>query len=412
MNALDRWREIGGSLRRRRLRTGLTALSVAWGIFMLVLLLAAGNGFANATDNAFGDEAGNSVWLFGSLTTKPFGGRPKGRSIPMDNEDFKLVSQTARQADHISARTYYGPGQLNVSHRGRQGAFEMKAVHPDHQYIEKTILIRGRYLNEADLRDRRKVVVAGKRAVMVLFEEGADAIGQDIKIGKSVFTVIGILDDTGRQESGTLYVPSTTAQLVFSGSNRIHQVMMTVGNTPVAEVEHLVHDLRRRLANRHSYDPTDTGGIEIFNAHLIFEKLQALMSAIRSFVWLMGLGTIMAGIVGVGNIMLISVKERTKEFGIRKALGATPWSIVLMVMEESLLVTTAAGYMGLVAAVGVVESVKKLLPKNDFIRNPEVDIGVGLWATAILVVAGILAGLWPARRAARIHPSEAFRAEG
>ncbi len=411
MNSLDRWREIGASLGRRKLRTSLTALSVAWGIFMLVILLAAGNGLANGADTAFRDDAANSVWLFPSRTTKPFAGRPKGRSIRMDNEDFSLVAKSVKVADHLSAR-FEPPGIANVSRRDKHGVFPVKAVHADNRYLEKTIITEGRYLNEADVRQRRKVVVAGRKAVSILFPRGEDALGGEITIGRSAFTLIGVSETVGDQkEQETLYIPITTGQLVFGGTNEIDRLMFTVGDTPVKVAEAVVEDLRRRLANRHGYDPTDPRGIRVRNNHFMHQKMQGVLWAIRSFVWLIGLGTILAGVVGVGNIMLISVKERTKEFGIRKALGATPWSIVLMVMEEALLVTTVAGYLGLVAAVGVVEFAKTMLPGNDFFKNPDVDIGVGLSATAILVVAGILAGLWPARRAAKVHPVEAFRAE-
>lgn len=411
MNALDRWREIYASLSRRRLRTALTALSVAWGIFMLVVLLAAGNGLANGAETAFRDDAANSVWLFPGRTTKAFAGRPKGRSIRMDNEDFNLVAQAVPEADHISAR-FYPKGLINVSRHGRQGNFPVRAVHADHKHLEKTTITAGRYLNEDDLLHKRKVAVVGQKAISILFPRGENALGKDIAIGKNTFTIVGISEEEGDQdEQQTLYIPITTGQLVFSGANHIDLLLFTVGDASVADSERVVEDLRRRMANRHGYDPTDTRGIRMRNNHFMHQKMQGVLWAIRSFVWLIGLGTILAGVVGVGNIMLISVKERTKEFGIRKALGATPWSIVLMVMEEALVVTTVSGYMGLVAAVGVVEFAKKLLPENDFFKNPDVDIAVGLSATVILVVAGILAGLWPARRAAKVHPIEAFRAE-
>lgn len=411
MNTLDRWREIGASLARRKLRTGLTALSVAWGIFMLVVLLAAGHGLANGADNAFRDDATNSVWLFPSRTTKPFAGHPKGRSIRLTNEDHALVSRAVVEADHITAR-YHPRGESTVSRKGRRSQLPVKAVHPDHQYLEKTTISQGRYLNDADLAERRKVVVAGRKAVELLFPRAEEALGQTITIGKATFTVVGIFEDTGEQrEQETLYIPISTGQLAFGGSNQIDQLMFTVGDTPASAVEPVIADLQRRLGNRHGYDASDKGAIRVRNNHFMHQKMQGVLWAIRSFVWLIGLGTILAGVVGVGNIMLISVKERTKEFGIRKALGATPGSIVLMVIEEALVVTTVAGYLGLVAAVAAVEAAKTLLPDNDFFQNPDIDIGVGLSATAILVVAGLLAGLWPARRAARIAPVEAFRAE-
>lgn len=398
---------------RRRLRTALTALSVAWGIFMLVVLLAAGNGLANGAETAFRDDAANSVWLFPTRTNKPFEGRPKNRRIVMSNEDHDLVKATVNVADHMTSR-YLPRGNLMSARGANQGTFPVRAVQPDHQYLERTTITQGRYINDADQQDRRKVAVVGRKAVKVLFPHGEDdrALGGEIRVGRTTFTIVGIFDDKGDQgEQETIYIPLSTGQLVFAGNQTIDQLMFTVGSTPVPQTDVIVKEAKRRLAKRHGFDPSDTGGIRIRNNHFMHQKMQGVLWAIRSFVWLIGLGTILAGVVGVGNIMLISVKERTKEFGVRKALGATPWSIVLMVLEEALVITTASGYLGLVAAVALIEFAKTLLPDNDFFKNPDVDIGVGLSATVILVIAGLLAGFWPARRAARIAPVEAFRAE-
>lgn len=412
MNTLDRWREVGSSLARRKLRTALTALSVAWGIFMLVLLLAAGNGLANGAESAFRDVATNSVWLFPSPTQKAFAGHPKGRVIRMTNDDFTFVKNAVTEADHVSAR--YRPREdATVSRRGRQGSFSVKAVPAENRFLERTHISRGRYLDELDILERRKVAVAGQKVISVLFPGGEDPLGQPISIGRSTFTIVGTFSDEGDQgEQDTIFIPLSTGQLVLGGTKDVDRVMFTVGNTPVAEAEAVVDDLKRRLGARHGFDPTDKGAIRVRNNHFMHQKMMGVLWAIRSFVWLIGLGTILAGVVGVGNIILISVKERTKEFGVRKALGAKPSSIVLMVLEEALLVTTTAGYLGLVAAVATVEFGSRLLPDdNTFFRNPEVDVRVGLMATLILVVAGLLAGLWPARRAARVNPVEALRAE-
>jgi putative ABC transport system permease protein len=413
MRAIDRWREIFSSLARRRLRTALTALSVAWGIFMLVVLLAAGNGLANGAETAFRDNAANSVWLSPARTNKPFEGRPKNRRVVMSNEDYDLVKATVNEADHMTSR-YLPRGGLMSARGANQATFPVKAVQPDHQYLERTTLSQGRYINEADLNERRKVAVVGRKVVKVLFPHGEDdrALGAEFRVGRTTFTIVGIFNDKGDQgEQETIFIPLSTGQLVFAGSPTIDQLMFTVGNTSVPQTDVIVKETKRRLAKRHGFDPSDTGGIRIRNNHFMHQKMQGVLWAIRSFVWLIGLGTILAGVVGVGNIMLISVKERTKEFGVRKALGATPWSIVLMVLEEALVITTASGYLGLVAAVAVIEFAKTVLPDNDFFKNPDVDIGVGLSATVILVIAGLLAGFWPARRAARIAPVEAFRAE-
>lgn len=412
MRLLDRWREIFATLNRRKLRTALTALSVAWGIFMLVVLLAAGQGLANGAETAFRDDAANSVWLYATRTTKPYQGQPRGRRLRLSTDDYNLIEQGVPIADHVAAR-YHPRKDATARYKDRESPLPVRGVHAEHRFIERTTIERGRFINETDVTERRKVAVMGRKAADTLFPDGEDPIGAYVTFGKTTFRIVGLSSEEGEQrEQETVYVPITTAQLVFGGNNRVDQVMFTVGNATVAETEAALTDVRRRLAQMHAYDPTDKGGIRIRNNHEMHQRMSRVLWAIRTFVWLIGLGTILAGVVGVGNIMLIAVKERTREFGIRKALGATPASIILMVIEEALVITTVSGYLGLVAAVALVEGISHLLPASDFFKNPEVNLGVGLAATGVLVIAGLLAGLWPARRAARVNPVEALRSEG
>ncbi len=411
-STIDRWREILLTLSRRRLRTVLTALSVAWGIFMLVVLLAAGKGLSNGADNAFRDDAMNSVWIQGGNTRKAYQGQSKGRRIRLTNEDFALVSQVATIADHKSAR-FFPRADALTSFRGNQANFQIRGVHPDYQYLEKTTMETGRFLNAIDITERRKVAVLGRNVVNRLFRDGTEPLGADINIGKNKFRVVGTFADAGEQrEQETVYVPISTAQLVFGGAQKVDGILFSVGSSTVEETNATVKNLTRRLAEKYGFALNDLGALRVMNRHEFSQKLNGVFFAINAFVWLIGLGTILAGVVGVGNIMMIAVKERTREFGVRKALGARPASIVMMVLEEALVVTTASGYLGLVAAVAVVEFAKTLLPETDFFRNPDVNLTVGLLATGVLVLAGLLAGFMPARRAAAINPIEALRSEG
>jgi putative ABC transport system permease protein len=218
-------------------------------------------------------------------------------------------------------------------------------------------------------------------------------------------------DEGGEGEMETIYLPISTAQRTFNGADRVAMIMMTVGDASVTESQAIAKDLRLRLAERHDFDPEDQRALQISNAVVEFQRFVNLMGGIRAFVWVIGVGTLLAGVVGVSNIMMIAVKERTKEIGIRKALGATPWSVMSLVLKESVLVTAAAGYFGLVSGVALLEVMSRGLTQSSFFRNPSVDVKVALSATVLLVVAGALAGFFPARRAAAIRPVEALRDE-
>jgi putative ABC transport system permease protein len=272
-------------------------------------------------------------------------------------------------------------------------------------------LLAGRFINEFDLRERRKVAVIGPEVRSTLF--GArDPLGEYIAIRGVKYKVIGLYRDDGSQnELKKIYVPITTAQLVYSQPEHVHHIMYTVGEASLEESERMADVTRELLARRHHFSPDDKRAIRINNNLVQFTKIQEIFDWISIFVWVVGVGTIFAGIVGVSNIMLISVKERTVEFGVRKAIGASPWSILRMVLQEALLVTSLAGYAGLTAGALLVELVGRYLPENDYFRDPEVDFRVAIFAMAILVAAGMLAGLIPALRAARVKPVVAMREE-
>jgi putative ABC transport system permease protein len=420
---LDRWREILETMWRRKLRTALTALSVAWGIFMLVVLLAAGNGLANGAEVEFSRDAMNSVWVNGWRMSKPFEGNPVGKWVRLYNDDHELARKTVPILEVSSAVV----GMDARVRRGMlTGGFSVLGVLPDHEVIEKTDMVGGRFLNADDQSHRRKVAVIGAKVRDALFARDARVIGEQIEIARIPFTVVGLFEaETEEWEQQTIYVPLSTAQLLLTWGprgpnaqgqarvigNRLERFGFTVGEATAAQTTTAIDNLRAQLAARKGFAPDDKQAVRIWNNQEVYERFRGLFRGIRTFVWLIGLGTILAGVVGVSNIMLISVQERTREIGVRKAVGAPPSSIIAMILQEAMAVTLVSGYLGLCAGVALVSFAQKVIPPSPFFRQPEVDLLVGLGATSVLVVAGMLAGLFPALRAARISPIAALRVE-
>ncbi len=405
---LDRWREIGESLTRHKLRTALTMLSVAWGTFILVVLLGAGRGLQNNVEWEFRDDATNSIWIYRGETSRPYAGHPVGRRIQMTNDDYDLLVQTL-DVEHATARFYLEGRSATAAWQGRSASFGVRAVHPDHRYLENSLITAGRYIDELDLLERRKVAVIGTEVARFLFR-GADPIGEWIDVARVPFRVVGVFDDTGGEsETSQIYLPITTAQASFGGERRIHQLMFTVGDASVAEATAMADQLQQALAARHHFDPQDGRALRVRNNVEQFERITRIFRLLDAFVWLVGIGTVTAGIVGVSNIMLVVVRERTAEIGLRKALGATPGSIVGGIVQEAVLMTAVSGYLGIVAGVGLLEVLRAWLPDNPYLRDPEVTLWPAVVAALLLVAFGGLAGFVPAWRAARIHPVEALR---
>ena len=405
---LDKWQEIFNSIRRHKLRTALTALGVFWGIFMLVILLGAGNGLQNGVEEEFADDAINSIWVRRGTTSIPYNGLPKGRRIQFTNDEYDLLEQNYKELDHITGR-FYLSGDRTVSYGNKKVSYPVRAVHPGHMYLENTIITSGRYINDHDLRDFRKSAVIGKVVQDDLFN-GTDPIGKEITVGGIVYKIVGTYRDTGNEsEMRIIYLPVSTAQKVYAGTDELHQLMFTVGDLNVEESKALEEDIRAAFARQLQFDVNDRKALFMFNAVENYQEFISLFTAIRLFVWFVGIGSIIAGVIGVSNIMLIIVKDRTKEIGIRKALGATPYSIVSMILQESVFITSIAGYFGLLAGVGVISLMSSM--EVEYFRHPQVDFGLGLIAILILVIAGALAGLMPALQAARINPVTAMKTE-
>ena len=406
----DKWQEIFSTINKNKLRTFLTGFSVAWGIFMLIILLGSGQGLQNGVQHQFADDATNSLWVYAGQTTKAYKGTNAGRRIQFTNRDYERTKSLDKHIDHITGR--FRVGSKQISYKNNYGSYDIRAVHPDNKYLENTIITQGRFLNRLDMEKFGKVIVIGEIVRKDLFKNGEKALGKYVEVGSIPFKIIGVFKDKGgNREMRKVYIPVSTAQRVFNGADNLNQVMFTVGDATLDQTKAIETKLRNEFAAIHHFDPADQRAIHINNDLDNFQKVMNLFLGIRIFIWIIGIGTIIAGIVGVSHIMMIVVKERTKEVGIRKALGATPGSIVGLILLESVLITSMAGYIGLMAGVGLLELVSKFMPPSDFFRNPQANIGIALMAMVLLVIAGAIAGFIPARKAASIKPIEALRDE-
>jgi len=412
MFEIDKWQEIYSTVRKNKLRTFLTGFSVAWGIFMLIVLLGSGSGLENGVKEQFKGGATNGVWISSGKTSLQYKGLKIGRQIKFTNEDYKSIKTTVNGPDHISARLFLGNNL--ISYKNEYGSFFLSPCHPDYGFIKELEMIQGRFLNNIDINEFRKVAVIGEKVKSGLFK-GSDtvAMGKYIKINGVLFKVVGIFRDFSRNddEQKRVYIPISTAQRVFQGENVINQISFTTGDASAQEADLMIKKSRAVLSKMHTFDMDDNRAVNIWNKNEEVQKFKSLFAGIRLFIWIIGIGTIVAGIVGVSNIMMIVVKERTKEIGIRKSLGATPWSIVGLIMQEAVVITSFAGYIGLVLGVGVLEVVSKKMPPTQFFKNPEADFSIAIMATILLVIAGAIAGFFPAMKAARVKPVEALRDE-
>jgi putative ABC transport system permease protein len=405
---LDKWQEIFSTINKNRMRTFLTGFSVAWGIFMLIILLGSGKGLQNGIEAQFKQDAVNTIWFGAGTTSKAYKGFRSGRQITFTNEDYEFVKNNVEGVDKISARYYMWQNRV-ISYRKEYGVYDLIASHPDYFDIENATMVEGRFLNQIDIQKKRKVVVIGVPVRNSLFKNGKNPIGEYIKINNVPFQVVGVFTEKNERDQTRAYLPISTAQMITGGGNEIHN--LTITSNLSARESDLEASLRAEMSERHKFDKDDQNAMWMWNTLKEFKKFTNLFLGIQIFVSIIGAFTIIAGIVGVSNIMIIVVNERTKEIGIRKAIGASPLSVVNMILFEAIIITGLAGYMGLVLGVGLLGLVSSVLPQNDFFLNPEVNFTTALVATVVLIVAGSLAGLMPAIRASRIRPVEALRDE-
>lgn len=406
---IDKWQEILSTIDKNRMRTFLTGFSVAWGIFMLIVLLGSGKGLQNGIDAQFRQDAVNTIWFGAGTTSKTFQGLKSGRQIQFTNEDYSFVRDRMEGVDKISARYYMWQNRV-ISYNKDYGVFDLICVHPDFKDIENATMQEGRFINNIDIQRRRKVAIIGLPVKDALFKNGKQPIGEYIKINDVPFQVVGVFTDKNERDQTRVYLPITTAQMISGGENHIHNLSIT-STLNAKESEEFEKKLRAEFAKKHRFDKEDQNAMWISNTVKEYKMFTNLFVGIQIFVSIIGAFTIIAGIVGVSNIMIIVVNERTKEIGIRKAIGATPLSIVSMILLEAVFITGLAGYIGLLLGIGTLELVSSIIPENQFFVNPEVDFSIAIISTLVLILAGSLAGLMPALRASKIRPVVALRDE-
>jgi putative ABC transport system permease protein len=416
---LDHLQEIWAALSKNRLRTLLTAFGVFWGIFLLVILLGSGQGLKNGVTQGFSGMATNSFFVWGQRTSKPFAGLPAGRRVQFTDQDTMILRRDLANAELVAPRLRLGGhrGGATATRGTESSAFNIMGDMPEILGIQSLLVDRGRFVNRIDVEEKRKVAVIGKRVVEVLFADGVAPVGETININGVAFQVVGTFRSraTGGNEerdAETIFIPFTTFQQAFNAIGRVHWFAVTAADrAPALEVQEKALSVLRA---RHKIAPDDRRGIGSFNLAEEYRKIQGLFTGIRLLMWIVGAGTLSAGAIGVSNIMLIVVRERTKELGLRRAVGATPWMVMSQVVFEAVLLTAVAGLLGMSAGVGVLELASRLVPvtgERQMFLNPGVHLFDAARAVVVLIGAGALAGMLPARRAVAVSPVVALRSE-
>lgn len=412
----DKWQEIFQTIAKNPLRTFATAFGVFWGILMLILLLGAGQGLQNGVQKSMLLDAINSIWIIPTRTSISYQGMPAGRQHPFSEEDLESVSKNVEGIDLMSPENWM-QGNYQVKWKNRATPFGVYGTDSDYFGIKVTQkVINGRALNPLDDKEKRKVCYIGDKVAESIFPPDVDPIGEYLDIKDVNFKVVGVFkfeSSNGMDQAQRIYIPFTTFQSIFNPGKQVTLFAVTTQTgTSGAELE---HNITKYVKQRQTIHPDDNRAYWVHNQEEEHQKVAQLFLGIKIFIWLVGLGTLTAGIVGVSNIMIIVVKERTKEIGIRKAIGAKPSSIVGMILQESVFITSVAGYIGLVLGVALLEGVNSIMEtmgfENEFFRRPEINFQVAIAALVILVIAGALAGFFPAMRAAKVKPIEALNDE-
>ncbi len=413
---IDIWQEILATIKKNKMRTFLTGFSVAWGIFMLMILLGSGNGLSNGVAANFMNDAINAMWIWTGETTIPYEGMKTGRPIQFHNDDQEVVQKISGVG--VSSGRYF-MGNTRYSYNKESGEYTTITCQPELKEVENLVIHEGRFINHIDILQKRKVVVLGTDIKTALFKDST-ALGEYVNINSVPFKVVGISSEPGSTRNRNAYMPLSTAQMIFNGSNRLHNLALTINATTLEESQTIEDQIRNVLARKNKFDPKDEGALGLFNKLEAYIQTMKIFQAIKIFIWIIGMGTLIAGIVGVSNIMLIVVKERTKEIGIRKAIGASPSSVIGLIMLESILITTIAGYIGLVLGTGLMELINYFMVSSASVApeqgesiflNPTVDFNIAVASTLLLIIAGAIAGYIPAKRAASIKPIVALRDE-
>lgn len=413
-------KEIWQTAQRNKLRTGLTGFAVAWGIFMLIVLLGAGNGLINANLQQSNRFLSNSMIVYGGRTTKPYQGLQEGRNIRLQTRDVEATSGDFKtNIDEVGARYSV---EAVITNQQEYINTTVLGVYPNHTKIDKMELLRGRFINDLDQRERRKVLVlSNKQAKELNPDDGKALVGRYVEVNNFMFQVVGIYKDNENGDAVAFSTYSAIKSIFGANTEDAGNIEFTFhGLTTEKDNEDFEKDYRRRINANHQAHPEDESAIWLWNRYTQSLQMEQGISIIRTALWIVGLFTLLSGIVGVSNIMLITVKERTHEFGIRKAIGAKPWSILRLIITESVIITTFFGYVGMVLGVLANEymdatvghdSIDTGLFKATMFLNPTVGLDVCFEATLVMVIAGTIAGLIPAYKASRIRPIEALRAD-
>ncbi len=413
---LDNWAEIFSTIKKNKMRTFLTGFSISWGIFMFCVLLAAGNGLRNGMKSSFGDRSVNSLQYWGRRTSIPFNGFPDNRPIRLDEKDLDLIEGNVQEADEISGMIF---ADVNANFGTRNISCQFQGVGLEYKSISglKIKDNQGRFLNEMDIKEKRKVAVINQRLKEVLFNN-ENPVGQLFLAGNLAYRVIGVYEEDTWGDNAQAYIPISTAQLLYRSGYGYDNVAFTLkGLTSKEDNEAFEESFRGKLSILHFFDPKDNRAIGIWNQLQNYLEFLGIFNGITAFIWIIGVGTLIAGIIGVSNIMLITVRERTREFGIRKALGAKPSSILGSIIMESVFITSLFGYIGMFLGVGLGELVSSILQSpgmeqaSNMFANPTIDVPVAIGAMLILIFSGVLAGYFPALKAVKVSAVEAMRAE-
>ncbi len=411
MFSRDTWKEIFEAIRKNKLRTFLTGFTVALGILIFVTLFGMGNGLNNTFMKFFGDDATNILRLFPSQTTIPYGGYKAKRQIEFKNEDLEDINKNfAALIDYITPRI---SRTVLVTYKEESDNYNTRAVAPGHQFSEKTIIMKGRYINETDLAERTKYAVIGRLIERDLFQD-EDPIGKYIDVGGSAFKVVGVFqDDGGDNEERYMYIPYTTRQLLEGNNDKVDQIIVafnqSIGYAGALQFENKLDEFMRK---KKVISPDDPRGIFIQNVADDLKRNQQFAGVLQLIISGIAFAVIISGVIGISNIMLFVVKERTKEIGIRKAMGATPGRITGTIMLESIFITAIFGFVGMIVGIIILNGIQgETLEENYFITKPAINTGTAVFVTILLIVCGSIAAYVPARRAAKIKPIVALRDE-
>lgn len=415
---LDNWQEIWVTITRNKLRSFLTGFGVFWGILMLILLIGAGNSLQGGIYKNFEGFASNSCFFWTGRTSEAYKGYRKGRWWSMDVQDIRLLRQKAQSVEYISPVLFIGGGEKNAVRGQKSGTYDVRGVYPDHFKIEGQHIISGRLFNELDIESSRKVCVIGKEVYETLFQPGEVSEAKYIRVNGIYFQVIGVIRPKSRASIGgdvesSIFLPFSTTQRAFNQGKNIYFLACTAKPGYSASV--VEEEVKSIIKAAHDISPTDEKAMGSVNIEKQFQIFQYLFLGIDVLIWIVGLGALFSGIIGISNIMLVTVRERTREIGVRRAIGAKPISIVIQILSESFVLTAIAGLSGFMFGVLILELIYKAMmggmTEDQLFIPPFVSFGTAMAAMAILIFSGILAGLMPAMRALRIKPIDAIREE-